>query len=57
MYDVFCHLLSFQARNLSTRFQDHEAEFHDALFQDSGKLKIEAQLFELILVKNEVGCC
>jgi hypothetical protein len=34
--------------------QQHEAAFQEALYQDMGKPKLEAQLFEMALVKNEV---
>ena len=34
--------------------QQHEAAFQEALYQDMGRLKLEAQLFEMTLVKNEV---
>jgi aldehyde dehydrogenase (NAD+) len=43
-----------QLKQLWRMLDEHEAAFQDALFHDSGKLKLEAQLFELSLVKNDI---
>ena len=42
------------SRHVTDVNQQHEAAFQEALYQDMGRLKLEAQLFEMALVKNEV---